>query len=886
MPGSGTAKGGMVYSQDADFGSAKTHHKDVTIYPSVGKSHTHHHSQLLYDDVDESVAEVANSKIDSGAERWGAKYSGRTAITKQGDLNLHTGEVFSDQHEDIGEDMCRPPPSEVAREGHLWIQTSLHWKRFHAVATYESTGTGVVHLYANEYEQTPTRIISLHPFKTVSAALTGPNDIEVRTGRYEFRLTAATSSSTGRRSSFESTNEGADICFAAESHHERNAWVTALRILCGDSKGAAAIDDLRSEVDEGSYDKSGDGKSDVPLSTVRLPTGVSPLVDKTNATMSAQTSPGNDVLPTNDTVESLISELMDELKYRTSHLGKMLDRVLRGQVQQQSHHGAEHNHGESAEKGAAFDDEARSRLEEMHDIISKLGPTLQSTGGAAIDDRIDELQQMIRSWDEQRQELKDMIQSQLGRSEDFSRLVTILSDNHSELLARLSQPAPGMDTVTTSPTIIAPEQQTQTLLETLEPILSEIRARLTIALSRSPSPSPPHPTSFDRPTSQMIMGMNDKMVRVTKLMEHCADMWEGKVREFEGRVENVEKGVAGGDRERAHRSSSDWKEIADDVASVGIKLVGMASGVGEVRHNLDRVIDLLQGDDGTNVLEEVKETLKGMNHQLKDVKDRVSHSAVTSDRLSALISMMEIIQDEVTKLGSAIPKHTSTSNTTLDTTHLTNMVESIHTSLVSYLPIDLDTKLTTIQHTLNTLSTSIPTHRVTHATSSWTQPQSPTTATSSLTKHHSPSLAFEQDMTRHAITTSEALDSIQHTLARLVEWFDQSGVLSPTSTNPTKTSHQQPVARVVDVTETNDIKETVLEIKNMLLQDRRRGVGSESGSLSGDGPSACECGGISAREVFRLREERDGLRREIEALQRERDKLGLEVYGTKPRRAL
>ncbi|KAJ3030176.1 hypothetical protein HDV00_009077 [Rhizophlyctis rosea] len=180
-------------------------------------------------------------------------------------------------------------------------------------------------------------------------------------------------------------------------------------------------------------------------------------------------------------------------------------------------------------------------LQAMEDVMAKYDGTVRNALGDVIQflygaDGMDGVKV-------EKQALEFMLRSQMGRFEDFSRLFTTVSDNHSELLARLSDPAPRANTITTLSTIIAPEQQTQTLLETLEPILSEIRARLTITLPRSPSPSPPYLTTFDRLSSQMMMGMNHKLVRVTKLMEHCVDMWGGNVWKFEGRVENVEHGV-------------------------------------------------------------------------------------------------------------------------------------------------------------------------------------------------------------------------------------------------------------------------------------------------------------------------------------------------------
>ncbi|KAJ3055102.1 hypothetical protein HK097_011477 [Rhizophlyctis rosea] len=839
------AKGGMVYTHaDVDVDNTNG---TKNIYPPVGGSYSYQHSQLLHDDSDEDQLEVTVSTPAIGTMQCDRRPSNTFTAS-----SMFQNRSAPHHELEVDEDMCRPPASEIAREGYLWIQTSLHWKRYHTVATYDINGIGIIQLYIDEYDQTPNRILSLSPFKSVTPAPAAPTDAEVRTGRFEFHLTAHSSG----------TSTDGDICFAAENHIERNAWVMALKILCSGGKGGqeeegGLVTTEMEAVDEISRKRMGDEVMEVPV--VVLST------DETPDSVEGQTTPTS-------TIEALITELMDELKFRTSNLGKMVDRVLKGQANQ-----FRPNSTSDSQLPTTIDSSVGEKLEEMHAILSKLGTRFEATTFSDLQDKMDDLQKNIMAWDERRQSIETELKETLSSLRNHD-LLPILTSNHAELVSLLSQHQP-TNTASHPP----PSPETQTILQTLEPILLEIRARLTIALSRSPSPSHSHSQhTFDRPSSQMIVGMNDKLVRVTKLVEHVADSWEGKIREIQGRVgSHTETG--GGDvsgvyaRELASAVEDVEKRVkgvGKDVGEVDSKVGGMVKRFEEVRENVENVVDLLRGDDGSSVIEELKEFVGSLGEQVKDVRDRVMDSSVTSERLSALVSMMEVIQEGVSKLGGGAKSSTTTSSTAQEISRLTNMTESIHHSLVSYLPIDLDTKLNSIQHTLTTLSHSAPSHRITNASSSsspWssTHTPSPSSATLQKTPHPTP---FEQEMTRHAITTSESLDSIQHTLARLVEWFDESGVLSsqPSSSSPPK---KTAAARVVDVTETDEIKDTVLEIRDMLLQDRRGAGGG------GGGGTGCECGQVSARELFKMREERDSLKREIEELRGERDRLSGEGGG-------
>ncbi|KAJ3273378.1 hypothetical protein HK104_004281 [Borealophlyctis nickersoniae] len=798
------------------------------------------------------------------------------------------------------------------------------WKRSDAIATYGSGNKGVIHLYHTEYvrklqrfdissanyskiylslqppqDHKPYRIIPL-AHHTQITPLSNPSS-ESLTNRYEFSLSDSVSAVPKK-----------DVHLAADSATERAQWVTALRMMaaggrdvgrCGEEDEGAwkEIHGGAEKVEEEEVSGSGDGEGD--------------------SGNVAQTMPV-ECMATTD-IETLLSDLTESMEMRTSRIAKMVDEV-------------------------------RRREDKTHDVIAAV-----ESIPSKLDERIVHLMELVEGVGGDVKKVLEVIREESDLDGTFKRAIAPLSDqleetrNHiSTLLTNLADSLTTQAATPVTPTpIIQIPQPSADLLENVQTWMDEIRARLTIALSRSPSPSGPSGAAVDRHTSQMIVGINDKIIHVGKLIEHVLEVMCGRFAVVEEKLNGNGNGDgSNGDSQTAGDSrrgvetmtvpeSQESREAAGAVASAKIAaavrdaMSGIESRMarlgreGQTRHDVlegrlahihESLMDLQrsvtangatrggreeEGDDELvpgNVPASHKSMsmLRKIKNDIAELKELVGDDA-TGARLSDLLGMIGIMQETQARVASGLEtaanqrnmeevkrplealagamdglqsrvkrehEETKTLLTDLSTkvqrlsvangaapvgqptgsqedAHLLRLVESIHNCLVGYLPIDLDSKLNAIHSTVSELSKlTAPPHRITHASSSLTTTPAPMNIQSLL--------PFHEEMARHAITTTESLDSIQHTLARLVECLDGVGALgvAPPATMP-----------AIDVTYATEIRDGVVEMREML----RRAINEQRPAAPPS--SALEKEDIE-ESIATLRRERDALQSEIAEL--------------------
>ena len=164
---------------------------------------------------------------------------------------------------------------------------------------------------------------------------------------------------------------------------------------------------------------------------------------------------------------------------------------------------------------------------------------------------------------------------------------------------------------------------------------------------------------------------------------------------------------------------------------------------------------------------------------------------VQEDRMGQFLNMLSFLQDAHTRLATQLeqPKGGIDARSLkpiikeclneLQAPKSNHLLESIHQTLISYLPLNLESQLNEIKMTLGQRSPSSGSNADLLGT-------------------------WQQDiMSRHA-TIEESLDSIQHTLARVVDCLDMNGLFN---------QGVKPKAKLVDTesntTKLNEIKEVI-----------------------------------------------------------------------------
>ncbi|KND04088.1 uncharacterized protein SPPG_01530 [Spizellomyces punctatus DAOM BR117] len=431
-------------------------------------------------------------------------------------------------------------------------------------------------------------------------------------------------------------------------------------------------------------------------------------------------------------------------------------------------------------------------------------------------------------------------------------------------------------------------------IQSISDTLEDVKARLSSALLRPP-PSPKQTSGdrLDRPTTNMITSINDKLIHLSKLIDHVQETQTARFYAVEDRLKALPS---------ASSTASTTDESATDAMLQQHKLTDIRNSLesieerlsrsgreGQSRHDvvdgrLDRMSDQLKhmqrtltklvqvgmlGDndspsvdsrrsdnptDGNlaSSLADHRGLLMQLRQELIDVKEQLGDD-VTGERMNDLLGMFSISQDthnvvagkidavlnemvtkdvleelkkqiqalgasagngvggDVRELKEMMSEMTSQiqnlrsgtvggapqqTESTLPT--ILRLTESIHSCLVAYLPIDLDTKLSNIQ---SSLASARP--------QAYCPPPQPQQITPPRQADLRDLLTFHQDLARRELATTEALDSIQHSLARMLDCFDAHGLLQ------TKVTLARPATapQVMEITELKEIKEAILSLQ-------------------------------------------------------------------------
>ncbi|KAI8899408.1 hypothetical protein BC833DRAFT_585803 [Globomyces pollinis-pini] len=237
--------------------------------------------------------------------------------------------------------------------------------------------------------------------------------------------------------------------------------------------------------------------------------------------------------------------------------------------------------------------------------------------------------------------------------------------------------------------------------------------------------------TFDRPTKNMIVSMNDKLIQLGKLHEHGVESHSQRLNQIERKLPNISsmrleqtndiiqiKSLLQSVDNRLARLERDR---ANDQQSVITKLQTMAraNANDNQRGNNDKHYNY-GSDSGDDVQQE---SMLKLEKEIKELKQLwQSEQQITQDRMSQFINMFSMLQDAHTELLTQLKKQpteddrinqifdmikelkTQQQGNDKEREELSTLTKTIHSNIVSYLPLNLETKLFSIEERLKKLS--------------------------------------------------------------------------------------------------------------------------------------------------------------------------------------
>ncbi|KAJ3190455.1 hypothetical protein HDU85_000753 [Gaertneriomyces sp. JEL0708] len=798
----------------------------------------------------------------------------------------------------------KPPPSQIAREGWLRVLQGNNWIRYYAVATYKEHNKGVLHLYKDDHEMSAARVVDLSACHEIEPS-------ELSAGYYEFKLAPqdihlATDSGTERSQwitalrmmlhrdrSRQNSSSTSLLSKAAEEYvypyatetgntsSTKQTWLSptstppAATSQAGWMDVQAEIGSLKEIVLKVLEEDSGSQSSELG----KIEDLLKALVKEVETFKESKAASREDVTHQFQKITSSLTELATETQRVHNLLATcgaadvhgLAHRIHATQQQQNTDMGMLMGMvAESSQKSNSKSDEVmkgvksirgdieivRSRIGEVWDKVDGLGQAVHPNSNGDISAIIEDLKSAVveggRVDDVVRSvaQMQDELQGKIAKSENTTISVgRNIQKSLESLKSTQAQSDAGIQKALVHLNEIVTNLNEQAVAKpSLEPILTqlhEIQARLS---------GPTNPafsnTRLDRPTTNMITSINDKLIHVTRLIDHIQETQTSRFSALEsGLKESVapkETTVSQADATSTDQILQQYKltDIRDTLQSLEDRL-SRVGREGQTRHEimdgrLDRVMDQLkhmqravtklvqvelleanverpQSGPDQSLMNEQRNILSKIRKDISDIKEHMTDD-VTLDRVNDLLSMLGISQDthaamaerinviagniqkvenmcvdtteikerlapisEINKrldsLSDAVASLTSkpslvdaaASPSSLST--LTRLTESIHSCLVSYLPIDLDTRLTSIQAAIQNSHRSSQT--LTHQYPAPPLSQSHRSS-SSLSQADLTSLLSDVSDTKH--TTREALDSIQHSLARVMDCLEMHGL--------------------------------------------------------------------------------------------------------------
>ncbi|KAI8587704.1 hypothetical protein BDZ88DRAFT_231645 [Geranomyces variabilis] len=655
-----------------------------------------------------------------------------------------------------------------------------------------------------------------------------------------------------------------------------------------------------------------------------------------NATAAAAAAPPSAEL------EAAVSELTESMEMRTSKIAKMVHELLT-QTKANSTTVANTDHAalkpwldslgqqmsqlltqrDAQPETSALDDLQKTlkKVAEKLDTRDSLGYAItdlaEQTSGlsaaqqqAAVD--MGQLMTMIAAgnqrstsaWNAGLQTLSAEIQSTLAK-----RLNDITSASTAKINEQLEAKTADIKAAIAT-TITTRDKHADFALDPMMELLVDIRDRLAATPAAPGRAGSGTGDRLDRPTTNMITAINDKLIHLSRVVDHVQATQTARFSSLDTALAAVGGGAAGNDDESEAAQMIQLHKLTD----IGEGVAGLADRVAragreaQTRHDvvdgrLDRIADQLKhmhrtvtklvqvgmlgadaneagsagdvvsvsgGPGGASgvaaALAEQRSVLGRMREDLGEIKEQLADD-VTGARLADLLAMFAISQDTHSvvadkvsriealgktsagavqelqdKLKIAATAHASNETATADAdahallqqvaaqieklgsapsqNSAHKLIESIHSCLVSYLPIDLDSRLSSIQTSLGAISRSTSPIRGGGALSDpWLSSASASAASSSSPQDLRELLACYHESAQREHASAAALDSIQHSLARVLDCFDAHGLFQRTSSVPVPvsvpaTTMPAVAARLTDVTEFKELRDAVMEIRN------------------------------------------------------------------------
>ncbi|TPX39155.1 hypothetical protein SeLEV6574_g07401, partial [Synchytrium endobioticum] len=221
---------------------------------------------------------------------------------------------------------------------------------------------------------------------------------------------------------------------------------------------------------------------------------------------------------------------------------------------------------------------------------------------------------------------------------------------------------------------------------------------------------------------------------------------------------------------------------------------GNIDRVGENIRRLQLVMgELAKSEEHTTAA--IGDGRNSLDASLKQVKETIESDVAS--KLDALLDGIEVMK-----------QRDDSSNTHKNIEMLSSLVERIYDTIASHLPVDVTHQLTCIQNAITQLSSNSSNQNLT-VTSCRSVMGQDIGATI---------LTLIEDQSRRERETAASLDSIQHTLARLLEWVDRAQKPSSNSSSPSRrTASVPPIS-----SELFQWHKTLVETNSLMELERRR----------------------------------------------------------------
>ncbi|KAJ3274519.1 hypothetical protein HDV01_002647 [Terramyces sp. JEL0728] len=213
---------------------------------------------------------------------------------------------------------------------------------------------------------------------------------------------------------------------------------------------------------------------------------------------------------------------------------------------------------------------------------------------------------------------------------------------------------------------------------------------------------------IDRPTKNIIVSMNDKLIQLARLQEHAADTHAAKMTSLEKRV-STSKGI-------------DTKEILDQVygiqKSLDLKISKIEKQLNNAADNQKHIINLLQRKSSahSNSSDSDDDHIQNLKDEFQDFKQLWrSEQRLSKDRMSQLVNMFSILQEAHTSILSKFKSFENSESSLKDKIHgfegkldrvihekenSEHLITQIHTNIASFIPLNLESKLFNIEKSL------------------------------------------------------------------------------------------------------------------------------------------------------------------------------------------